>query len=264
LKILIFILPILLFYKINLLAEDFYLQHREIFAIEVKSGTNFDFHSIDENILFNDEKASNFKSKLKVTPIIMFVTDYSITNKIHCNISMSSSKSKSFFQAENYFFTRDDTSPELTKVTTKEVYNYSFNIYSISAGLSYEIFPRVINGPLKIGVGFNSNFLNNEFLYYEEILNPQTSVFVVDGKTTRRRDLKRGEDKLLNNFALGFSLSLDHFLKISRNMFFTQSVSYSQYLQSISKEYDWDLKTLSFTLGLRISLIKEMSNPLEP
>ncbi len=263
-KILILILPILLLLKINLFAEEFYLQHREIFSIEVKSGTNFDFHSIDENVLFADEKASNFKSKLKVSPIIMIVADYSITNKIHCNIGMSASKSKSFFQAENYFFARYDDSPELTKVTTKEVYDYSFDIYSISAGFSYEIFPRIINGPLKIGAGFNSHFFDNEFLFYEEILNPQTSVFVVDGKTTRRRDLKKGVDKSLNNFSFGFSLSLEHFLKISRNMFFTQSVSYSQYLQSISKEYDWNLKTLSFTLGLRISLIKEMSNPLEP
>ncbi len=59
--------------------------------------------------------------------------------------------------------------------------------------MSYEIFPRVINGPLKIGTSLSFNFLSNEFENYEEILSPETSVFIIDGKTTRKRELSKGK-----------------------------------------------------------------------
>lgn len=250
--------------KINLFAEDFYLQHREIFSFEAKIGIILDFYSVDYNELFKNENSSKFESKLIMSPIISFGVDYSITEKLHSNINFAFYNSKALFQAENFFFAREETSLEIIKVKTKEVFDYSFDIYSIFAGLSYEILPRVINGPLKIGASFSFNFLSNDFENYEEILSPETSVFVIDGKITRKRELSKGKNNNINSPIYGLLFSLEHFLKVSRNMYFTQSISYSPYLQSISKDYNWHLNSLTFELGLRISLIKEMASPLEP
>jgi len=250
--------------KINLFAEEFYLQHREIFSFEAKAGIILDFYSVDYKELFKNDNSSKFESKLNMSPIISFGIDYSITEKLHSNINFALYKSKALFQAENFFFAREETSLEIIKVKTKEVFDYSLDIYTISAGLSYEIFPRVINGPLKIGTSLSFNFLSNEFENYEEILSPETSVFIIDGKTTRKRELSKGKNNNINRPIYGLLFSLEHFLKVSRNMYFTQSISYSPYLQSISKDYNWHLNSLSFTLGLRISIIKEMANPLEP
>lgn len=246
------------------IAEEFYLHHREIFSIELKTGAALDFHSIDYEHLFTDEKSSNFKTKNQLFPLIHFNASYTLTKKLQSSLAFAFNKSKALFQADNYFFTRDEDFPELKKVITKEHFDFSFDVYSLSAGISYEIFPELINGPLKLNAEIFSAFFSNEFLNYEEIVEPENSVFLIDGKTTRTRILGKGESEDLRKQSFGLSFSLEHYLKVARNMFFTQTLAYSQQLQSLSKNFDWHLNGISFALGLRYSLIKEMASPLEP
>jgi hypothetical protein len=89
--------------KINLFAEEFYLQHREIFSFEAKAGIILDFYSVDYKELFKNDNSSKFESKLNMSPIISFGIDYSITEKLHSNINLLYSKAKHYFRQKISF-----------------------------------------------------------------------------------------------------------------------------------------------------------------
>ena len=164
----------------------------------------------------------------------------------------------------NVFKSRNLTTNEIVNVTAENFIETKLSYIEFMPELRYVLSKNLINGPFRILGGLRIAVpVTKSYEQKERIVSPDNAVFInAGGLKTQQRNIASGDIQTLKSAQLGLTAGIENMLKIGKNSYFTQQISFDYNLGNVTSDADWQLYALNLTLGLRFSVIE--SEPKAP
>jgi outer membrane protein OmpA-like peptidoglycan-associated protein len=158
----------------------------------------------------------------------------------------------------NNFKSRDLTTNEIVNVTTENYIETKLSYFEFMPELRYVLFKNLINGPFRLLGGLRIAIpVTKSYEQKERIVSPDNAVFInAGGVKTQERNIASGDIQTLKSAQLGLTAGIENMLKIGKNSYFTQQISFDYNLGNVTSDTEWQLYALNLTLGLRFSVIE--------
>jgi outer membrane protein OmpA-like peptidoglycan-associated protein len=158
----------------------------------------------------------------------------------------------------NTFKSRDLTTNEIVNVTTENFIETKLSYIEFMPELRYVLFKNLIKGPFRLLGGIRILVpVTKSYDQKERIVSPDNAVFINAGNIkTQQRNIASGDIQTLKSAQLGLTAGFENMLKIGKNSYFTQQISFDYNLGNVTSDTEWKLYALNLTLGLRFSVIE--------
>jgi outer membrane protein OmpA-like peptidoglycan-associated protein len=165
----------------------------------------------------------------------------------------------------NTFKSRNLSTNEIVNVTTENYIETKLSYFEFMPELRYVIAKNLINGPFRFLGGLRIAIpVTKSYEQKERIVFPENAVFINSGGIkTQQRNIASGDIQTLKSVQLGITAGLENMLKIGKNSYFTQQVSFDYNLGNVTSDAEWQIYAFNLTLGLRFSVIESEPKPLD-
>jgi len=244
-------------------AEGDTLFKNELIGIHPKAGINFNFYNLNLSRFFGAVDCGVFSEGSGSSYFGELQLERAIDETFQITLSTAYIDRSGSFSVENQFKSRDLNTNEVITVTTQNKINTDITFFEIIPELKYVIFPKLINGPFRVGFGPRFSIpMIKKFDQKEHIISPSSAVFInSSGIRNQTRDMADGDILTMNSLQYGLRIALDNLLKIGGDNYFTQTLSFDYNLSNVTSDTEWKIYSLNLALGIRFSVKNPEAQP---
>lgn len=248
--ILFILLPFLTF------AHNDTLYYNEMFAIHPKFGYSINQHIANFQSFEGAVDCGNFTNGIGSSWFSEIALEKALNENYQIILNLGYYNRNSVFNTPNTFLSRDMNTNEIINVNTEVNLSTNLSYFEIIPEIKLTLLKDFINGPLRIGIGpkFSLSLLK-KFEQSEKIISPSNATFINQfGYKSQNRNLSSGDILSINSNNIGLRGSIENLLKISKDNYFTQSVSIDYNFTNTTNDTDWKIFSINLGLGFRFSI----------
>lgn len=237
-------------------------EREEGFALTARGGALLNTHSGNFSSFEGAADCATFYSGKGNGLIGSLGYELPLSSMVHLALNLGISQRSADLENDVIFTSREQSTLQTTMVTLRNTLTTSLSYMELGTDIRPTIFERLIGGPLRLFAGARLYIpLTNTFRQSERIVSPANAVFKADNR--QQREILSGEMTTNPKIGFGFSGGVENILMVSKKVGLTQQIGYDYNVSPVTNDASWNIASLHFQLGLRISFDKEMEKPIQ-
>ncbi len=237
-------------------------EREEGFALTARGGALLNTHSGNFSSFEGAADCATFYSGKGNGLIGSLGYELPLSSMVHLALNLGISQRSADLENDVIFTSREQSTLQTTMVTLRNTLTTSLSYMELGTDIRPTIFERLIGGPLRLFAGARLYIpLTNTFRQSERIVSPANAVFKTDNR--QQREILSGEMTTNPKIGFGFSGGVENILMVSKRVGLTQQIGYDYNVSPVTNDALWNIASLHFQLGLRISFDKEMEKPVQ-